>query len=129
MNKIVIFVALILVFSLVGCAKQQVQTAPQQTQQQNSANEGRVTFEVLPNVPEVRISGFAFNPSNLTVSIGETVKWINDDSVAHTVTSDGNFRSGELKTGDSYEFRFATPGIYDYSCSIHPSMKGTVLVK
>ena len=129
MNKIVIFVALVLVVSLVGCAqKQQVQTAPQQTPQQTAQQGGKVTFEVLPNITEVRISGFAFNPSNLTVSVGATVKWVNDDSAPHSITSE-NFKSGTLSNGDSYEFRFATPGIYDYSCSIHPSMKGTILVK
>ena len=73
-----------------------------------------------------------FSPSTITVVIGlnNTVDWINDDSVPHTVTAnDGSFSSGNLNPGDSYSFTFTSPGTYTYHCSYHPWMKGTVIVK
>jgi plastocyanin len=49
------------------------------------------------------------------------------DSDDHTVTG-SNFNSGLIHKGQSYELKFNTPGSYDYQCSIHPSMRGTVKV-
>lgn len=76
---------------------------------------------------DVSIKDFAFNPASVQVSAGDTVKWTNMDSTDHTVTG-STFDSGIIHTGQSYEFRFTTPGSYSYICSIHPSMKGTVKV-
>jgi plastocyanin len=76
---------------------------------------------------DVSIQGFAFNPASVQISTGDTVKWTNMDSVDHTVTG-STFNSGMIHTGQSFEFRFTTPGVFDYHCSIHPSMKGTVTV-
>jgi plastocyanin len=131
MNKIVIFTALILVVSLVGCAQQQATTvkdvAVQKDAQQPSAQQTAPQPAANEKVA-ISIKNFAFNPATLEISAGTTVKWTNDDSVPHALTSE-NFKSGTLNNGDSYEFRFVTPGIYDYSCSIHPSMKGKITVK
>jgi len=77
----------------------------------------------------VEISGFAFNPSSLTVAKGTTVTWTNNNNVAHTIVSDsGAFSSSELAKGGSFSFTFDSPGEYPYHCSIHPSMKGKVIV-
>ena len=85
------------------------------------------------NVPPntVYIQNFAFNPTNLTVKVGTTVTWINQDSTTHTVTSDnGAFQSsGNLNQGTNYTFTFTKAGTYPYHCSIHPNMKGTILVQ
>jgi len=79
---------------------------------------------------DVTIKNMAFNPAQITVSAGTTVRWTNQDSITHTVTADnGQFSSGNLTSGDSYQFTFTTPGTYAYHCSIHPNMKGTVVVK
>jgi plastocyanin len=81
----------------------------------------------------VTIKNFAFDPSSLTVKTGTEVTWTNLDSVQHTVVSDTGslaaFSSDPLPTGASYRFTFTKPGTYTYHCSIHPSMKGTVIVK
>ncbi len=78
----------------------------------------------------VKIEGFAFNVNSMTVGVGTTVKWMNKDSVAHTVTSDsGKFESGLLNNGQTWEFTFKEPGTYDYHCAPHPFMKGTIIVK
>lgn len=74
-----------------------------------------------------------FNSSDLTVSAGQKVIWINDDAVSHTVTStdnaSSNFDSGKIMSGDSYNVQFNDPGIFYYHCNIHPWMAGIVNVK
>jgi plastocyanin len=73
-----------------------------------------------------------FTPATITVVMGvnNTVVWTNDDSVPHTVTAyDGSFNSGAINPGGSYNFTFTSPGTYEYHCSYHPWMKGTVVVK
>jgi plastocyanin len=78
----------------------------------------------------VTISGFLFSPATITVKKGTTVTWINNDSVGHTVTADSGVgpASGLLNNGDSYNYTFDATGTYPYHCSVHPSMKGTVVV-
>lgn len=83
-----------------------------------------------PPPNSVNISGFAFSPSSLTIKAGVKVTWTNKDGAAHTVTSDdGTFTSsGNLDTGETYQFTFMTAGTYHYHCAIHPAMKGTITV-
>jgi plastocyanin len=76
------------------------------------------------------IENFAFSPATLTVKAGTTVTWTNRDSAPHTVTSDaGAFGSDTMPRGGTYQFTFSQPGTFTYHCSIHPSMKGTVIVQ
>jgi plastocyanin len=76
----------------------------------------------------VTISNFAFAPATLTVNAGTTVTWTNQDSVQHNIKG-STFTSGPLKTGDTYQFTFKTPGTFNYICIIHPTMKGAVIVQ
>ncbi len=78
----------------------------------------------------VTISNFAFQPAQITVPVGTTVTFTNNDAMAHTVTSDaGIFDSGNLSTGQTYTYTFTKAGTCPYHCAIHRSMKGTVIVK
>ncbi len=78
----------------------------------------------------VKIDNFSFNPSKLTIPAGTTVTWLNNDDVPHTVVSAARaFKSAVLDTGDRFSRQFDTPGTYDYYCSIHPHMKGKVVVQ
>jgi len=62
--------------------------------------------------------------------VNNTVEWKNNDDTPHTVTAvDKSFDSGNLNAGDVFTHTFTTPGTYQYSCSYHPWMKGTVIVK
>src|SRR3990167_8555008 len=73
----------------------------------------------------VTIKNLGFSPANLEVIKGTKVTWINEDSVDHTVISDGNkFNSGNLSKGGKFEFTTTDAGTYSYHCSIHPSMTG-----
>ena len=77
----------------------------------------------------ISISDFKFNPAKLTVPVGTTVTWIDQDEEPHTVAAkDGSFHSPGLDTHGTYSFTFTAPGSYDYICSIHPFMTGTVVV-
>jgi len=78
----------------------------------------------------VVIHNFAFGPQAVMVKAGTTVRWTNNDTEAHTVTSDtGVFNSPVLQPGASYSYTFGKPGTYSYHCSIHPFMIGKVIVK
>jgi plastocyanin len=78
---------------------------------------------------QVAIDNFAFAPATLTVTAGGTVTWTNRDEEPHTVAaSDGSFHSPGMGTGATFSHTFSAPGKFDYVCSIHPSMHGTVVV-
>jgi len=78
---------------------------------------------------KIVIANFAFDPATVTVPVGTTVQWTNNDSPTHTITSDaGDWDSGKLKNGQSFSHTFAEAGSFGYHCSIHTSMKGTIVV-
>ena len=71
-----------------------------------------------------------YAPNNIKVALGNTVTWNNVDSAAHTATaSDGSFDSGLLVSGKTFSHKFSTAGTFDYACTVHPWMKGTVTVR
>jgi amicyanin len=79
--------------------------------------------------PAVNINNFKFDPATLTVPVGTTVTWTNQDEEPHTVAAgDGSFHSPGLGTNATYSYTFPTAGTFDYICSIHPFMHGTVVV-
>lgn len=71
-----------------------------------------------------------YSPATFTVKVGQTVTWSNGDGGVHTVTSDtsGVFDSGNMPSGDTFSHTFTQAGTYTYYCTIHPWMKGTVVV-
>lgn len=79
-------------------------------------------------VRAVNIQNFAFAPARLTVRLGETVTWTNNDSAPHQIKSD-TFNSERLSNSQSYSFTFNAAGTFDYYCSIHPAMTGKIIVE
>jgi amicyanin len=78
----------------------------------------------------VSIDNFTFSPQRLTVKSGTTVTWTNRDDIPHTVASTTRaFKSKAMDTDDTYSFTFTTPGTYEYFCSLHPHMTGTIVVE
>jgi plastocyanin len=78
----------------------------------------------------VQVAGFAFGPTTLTVSVGDTVTWSNADSAAHTVSAEnGAFDSGNLDEGQAFSLTFDAPGTYIYRCDYHSEMTGTIVVQ
>ena len=84
---------------------------------------------VAPNT--IDIKNFAFGPSTVTVTSGATVTVKNDDTTDHTVTSSDNksFDTKHVSPGSSATFTAPAAGTYTFHCNIHPSMKGTLVVK
>lgn len=79
--------------------------------------------------PTVTISNFAYSPSPVTITAGQSVRFVNTDDVGHTVTADdGSFDSKMLDKGKSWTYKFDKAGTYKYYCAVHPSMHGIVTV-
>jgi plastocyanin len=79
---------------------------------------------------EVSIMSSSFSPKILTVSVNTTVKWTNSDGIAHTVTSDNAvWNSGNISAAGTFSFTFTATGTFNYHCTFHPSMTGTVIVQ
>ena len=77
---------------------------------------------------QVTLENIQINPASVTIKVGESVTWTNKDSAPHHLVGDkGEFDSGNMDTGATYTFTFKTAGTIAYHCSIHPSMKGTVV--
>jgi plastocyanin len=87
--------------------------------------------QTQPSQNTVIISNFAYSPATITISVGDTIIWRNDDNVGHTVTSDSGSEldSPLLSKGDTYMHVFNTAGSYPYHCTVHPSMKAAVVVQ
>ena len=91
----------------------------------------------IPNgvgAPGCEKTNECYLPYELSVAVGTTVTWSNDDLAAHTVTSgnfpedDGLFDSSVFMSGDTFEFTFSDVGTFDYYCFVHPWMAGIVNV-
>lgn len=87
-----------------------------------------------PGPNEVYMRGSKFNPSTITVTVGTTVTWTNNErgsnAPVHTVTSDSAFfDSGDLFKGKTFQYTFSTKGEFSYHCKHHAGMTGRVIVQ
>ena len=78
---------------------------------------------------EVVIENMRFNPTDISVSVGDTVEWVNLDSVDHTVSFEDSRFDVEIPAGASVSYTFSELGEARYFCSFHPGMQGSVLVE
>jgi uncharacterized protein (TIGR03437 family) len=89
--------------------------------------------EASPSAPVdvlAQIDNFRFTPDPVNVLTGAKLIWSNQDGTEHTVVSDtGQFRSQVLAQNDTFSVTLTAPGTYSYHCSIHPFMKGEIVVK
>lgn len=82
-----------------------------------------------PTNSQITISSSGFSPASLTVVMGSTVTWVNNDNVMHTVTTDdGSINSGDIAAGTSYSKTFSAAGTYSYHDTHNTSMLGVVIV-
>ena len=78
----------------------------------------------------VSIDQFKFQPAEVRIAAGDTVRWINDDAEEHTVTAtDRSYTSAGLDPKETYSHRFTARGRYQYFCALHPHMTATVVVE
>ncbi len=96
---------------------------------------GSIQVGDSPAAPKAQASlaniiNFAFAPPTITIAAGTQVQWTNQDGFAHTVTADdARFHSDSLEHGETYSQTFNAVGTYSYHCSIHPFMKGKIVVQ
>lgn len=76
---------------------------------------------------DVDIRNFEYLPAELTILLGETVRWTNYDTAIHNVVGSG-LESQDLKKGESFSYTFEKTGSFDYICTYHPQMKGRINV-
>lgn len=89
------------------------------------------TATPTPQQNTIYINNYKYNPDKLTVKVGTTVTWVNQDAAKHTVTGDPGVTgldSALLGQGESYSYTFTEKGLYTYHCSPHPYMKASVEV-
>jgi plastocyanin len=101
------------------------------SQSTQSANPQATLLNSAPSTQNtVQISNYSFSPARLTVKVGGTVTWTNQDSMSHSATADDNsFDTGLLGQGKSGTATFNKAGTYTYHCSVHPYMHGTIIVQ
>jgi plastocyanin len=76
------------------------------------------------------IASMKFVPETLTVKAGDTVVWANKDFFPHTATAqDRSFDSGDIATDKSWKYVATKKGMFSYVCTLHPTMKATLVVK
>jgi len=72
----------------------------------------------------------AYSPNPVTLSVGATVTWVNNDNTAHTATSNnGAFDTGAIPAGGRFSRQFSNTGSFAYHCSFHPNMIATLNVQ
>ena len=124
----VIVLGMIFVVSNINFEEQAEITQPEEP-------ENLVLMPVKAARPDCGPNDECYIPSKMTVKLGETVYWKNQDAAFHSVTSgfygdpDGLFDSELLDPEDIFSYKFTEEGIYDYYCTLHPWMKGIILVE
>ncbi len=109
-----------------------VETEPVETSEPETVS---VTIPAGTSSPGCETSNACYTPASVTINVGDTVKWDNVDTAAHTVTSgspadgpSGVFDSSLVMGKASFEHTFDKAGTYDYFCMVHPWMVGNVIV-
>jgi plastocyanin len=79
---------------------------------------------------EAGAGGFSWSPDEITAAVGDVITWTNGDSVGHRVaTDDGSCRmTSNIRGGASRSLRFTAAGEYPFFCTLHPDMKGTLII-
>lgn len=77
----------------------------------------------------VTIDGTRYQPEVVTVKRGDSVTFVNKDPFPHTVTSGKAFDSRDIGADRSWKHTFRKAGRFDYICTLHPNMKGAVVVE
>jgi plastocyanin len=137
---VVVIVAIVAVLALaLGNKNNKNAPAPPPTPSNNQSSPEPMSSNTNSNVSNqpastntVSIENFNYSPSSITVKKGTMVTWTNNDTTAHTVTSDSGskdvFDSGSIDHGKTFSTQFNTAGTIKYHCTFHPDMHGTVIV-
>ena len=104
-------------------------------QDNNVENLATVIMPTKSSRPGCDETNTCYIPSKISIRQGESVTWLNEDAAFHSVTSgtyenpNGMFDSGHLDPNESFSIKFEESGTFDYFCTLHPWMKGKVVVE
>jgi plastocyanin len=76
----------------------------------------------------VNVVDFGYMPSVTRIHVGQTVVWQNGGRELHDVTGDDDWHSGPIEAPTAYRHTFGFEGTFTYRCSVHPDMRGTIVV-
>jgi plastocyanin len=83
-----------------------------------------------PNLLTITIANGVFSPNPTMVKVGQSVNWLNRDTIAHTATDPGVFDTGSIPPTSAHDVPvpFSTPGTYNFHCTLHANESGTIVV-
>ena len=117
---------IILATSLTACGGYSAPAAP--SGGPTPAPAGSTTVAIAGGASTQTTAAFGANP--LTIAVGTTISWANNDNTTHTTVADGSqWSSGNIAPGGRFNFTFASAGRFTYHCQIHPNMVGTIVVQ
>ena len=110
-----------------GCGSSNVQTGPTGPCTPTPTNPECVN---PPNLLTVTIKNGVYSPNPVSVKVGQSVNWLNSDSIAHTATDPGVFDTGSIAPTSAADVPvpFSTPGTYNYHCTLHANESATIVV-
>lgn len=130
-NTVIIIVGVVVVAGIIAAVALGGKKDSSMGNMKTSSSSSATTADAVAT-NSVKIQNFAFTPAAIKVKVGTKVTWTNSDSVHHTVTDDTGSKNGPnsklLGQGESYSFTFSKAGTFNYHCTPHPYMKGTVVV-
>ena len=136
-NGLILLAITIILVGVCGCTQTAPPVQPPATVTTHLQTTQQLTVTTIP-VPQttssvsantILIKNFAFDPASITVKAGSTVRWVNQDSVPHRIVFADGADSTVLAGMQSWSRKFDQAGTYDYACTIHPTMLGTVIVE
>jgi plastocyanin len=121
MRALVLLLACLLLVTGCGGTDEEAPPPVEETAELDAAGEEVVTIEMRDN---------RFHPESVAVQVGQTVRWINEDSVPHdaAAVSGADFESELFGEGETFEWTPEQPGTVEYVCTVHPGMEGAITV-
>lgn len=133
-KEIIIFLIILGVFFAAGCVDNRDSDEPAPSIPLEEVDNGGATGTeetgtgTGSDIVNVEIRNYKYIPQNITIKVGQTVMWTNNDTVLHDVVGSG-IESDYLQKGEKFTYTFEEEGTYPYICTIHPWMKGEVIVE
>ena len=134
-KEITIFLIILSVFFAAGCVDNGDSNEPSPSMPVEEVNNGGTAAGAEEtgtgtgsDIVNVEIRDYKYTPQNVTVKVGQTVRWTNNDTVLHDVVGSG-IESDYLQKGEKFTYTFEEEGTYRYKCTPHPWMEGEVIVE
>jgi plastocyanin len=120
MRSLLLPATLLTVIALAGCGGDSDEAAP-----------GAGGDEAAPPKGTVFMQDIQFKPKSITVKVGDTVTWVNRESIEHDVVaeSEPKLKSELFGEGGKYQYEATKAGTIDYVCTVHPGMDGTLVIE